>query len=207
MNKMEINEVTRRLKEVNTFLATNRQDNVSFDDALLLSRFYCDCKDTNGLVEEAESSARENIDRLMSQSVFLFSEAELFLNTDKGKLREVDFEDVFKQHTAPFEHQYKIAKELATGLWNKYSTAGNRLDFLPLESDDYQSLDRKCNTLKAEYDKAHENAIRLYDEWKQEEQRSFCVYCFRMSFLDVLVSRIRGIADSIIHDIRRIKEG
>ena len=47
----------------------------------------------------------------------------------------------------------------------------------------------------------------LYREWRQERDRTFCVYCFKPMFLDVLVERLQGIAGSIISDIRRMKEG
>lgn len=46
----------------------------------------------------------------------------------------------------------------------------------------------------------------LYREWRQERDRTFCVYCFKPMFLDVLVERLQGIAGSIISDIRRMKE-
>ncbi len=46
----------------------------------------------------------------------------------------------------------------------------------------------------------------LYNEWQQERGRYFCVYCFKPMFLDVLVERLKGIAESIIADISRMKE-
>ena len=55
--------------------------------------------------------------------------------------------------------------------------------------------------------KAHARANLLYKEWRQERDRTFCVYCFKPMFLDVLVERLQGIAGSIISDIRRMKEG
>ena len=47
----------------------------------------------------------------------------------------------------------------------------------------------------------------LYQEWQQERERCFCVYCFKPLFLDVLVERLKGIAGSIIADINRMQEG
>lgn len=83
----------------------------------------------------------------------------------------------------------------------------NRLDFLPLDSEEYNSLDAECDAAKAEYDKAHARVNLLYNEWQQERDRYFCVYCFKPMFLDVLVERLKGIAESIMADISRMKEG
>lgn len=79
----------------------------------------------------------------------------------------------------------------------------NRLDFLRLASEEYKSLDTECDAAKAEYDKAHAHVNLLYKEWQQEHDRYFCVYCFKPMFLDVLVERLKGIAESIIADISR----
>ncbi|MEO3606103.1 hypothetical protein ABG853_25105, partial [Phocaeicola vulgatus] len=89
----------------------------------------------------------------------------------------------------------------------KYSAMSNRLDFLPLDSEEYKSLDAECSAAKAEYDEVHAHANLLYEEWQQERDRYFCVWCFKPVFLDVLVERLKGIAGSIISDIGRMKEG
>ena len=83
----------------------------------------------------------------------------------------------------------------------------DRLDFLPLDSEEYRSLDTECGVAKAKYDQAHAHANLSYKEWQQERDRNFCVWCFKPVFLDVLVERLQGIAGSIISDIRRVKEG
>ena len=65
----------------------------------------------------------------------------------------------------------------------------------------------QSDAAKAEYDRAHALADLLYQEWQQELERCFCVYCFKPLFLDVLVERLKGIAESIIADINRMQEG
>lgn len=82
----------------------------------------------------------------------------------------------------------------------------NRLDFLPLDSEDYKSLAPLCDAKKMEYDTAHARVNLLYNELQQERNRTFCVYCFKPMFLSVLVERLKGISESIISDIRRMKE-
>ncbi len=45
-----------------------------------------------------------------------------------------------------------------------------------------------------------------YNEWRTGQQRCFCVYTFKPLHLEVLVARLKGISESIIADIKRIKE-
>ena len=143
--------------------------------------------------------AKENPGQLSELSSSLISETDRYLSLDRSVLQTVDFKAFFEEHLRPFE-------ETATILWQNYSAVSNRLDFLPLESDEYKSLDAECDTAKTEYDKAHARVNLLYNEWQQERDRYFYVYCFKPMFLDVLVERLKGIAESIIADISRMKE-
>ena len=176
---MMIQQITQRLSEVNTLVATCNQDGFSFGRTLSLSLFYRDFNDTNSLVKEAENLARENPARLLECSISLLSETDGYLSSDRSELYAANF----------------------------YSAKSNRLDLLPLESAEYRLLDKECDTAKAEYDRAHALADLLYQEWQQELERCFCVYCFKPLFLDVLVERLKGIAGSIIADINRMQEG
>lgn len=204
---MMIQQITQRLHEVNTLLATRRQGETSFAQALLFSLFYRDFNDTNTLVKEAGLLFREDAEQLLEFSSSLLSEADKYLSLDRTPLQSVDFEALFEEHLKPFELHYEEAKTAATELWRKYSAKSNRLDFLPLDSEEYKSLDVECSAVKAEYDEAHARVNLLYKEWQQERDRYFCVYCFKPMYLDVLVERLKGIAGSIISDIRRIREG
>lgn len=199
-------QIPQRLQEVNTLLATCQQNDISFEQALLLSRFYRDFNDTNRLVTEVTAMFRDDVELLMNISLSLFSEAERFLSLDIAELQSVDFTAIFEEHLKPFESRYEEAKDISTGLWQVYSAMSNRLDFLPLDSDEYKTLDPLCDAKKAEYDTAHAQTDRLYKEWQQELNRTFCVYCFKPVFLTVLVERLKGISGSIISDIRRMKE-
>lgn len=122
-------------------------------------------------------------------------------------MQAADFETLFREHLKPLEFRYEGVKATATKLWSEYSAMSSRLDFLPLDSEEYRSLDAECSTAKAKYDEAHAQANLLYKEWVQERDRNFCVWSFKPVFLDVLVERLQGIAGSIISDIRRMKEG
>lgn len=202
---MMIQLIPQRLQEVNTLLATCKQDSITFEQALLLSLFYKDFNDTNRIVTEATAMFHEDATQLMDISSSLFSEAERFLSLDVAGLQSVDFESLFEANLRPFELRYEEAKDVATGLWREYSAMSNRLDFLPIDSEEYKSLDPLCDAKKAEYDTAHARVNLLYNEWQQERDRTFCVYCFKPVFLSVLVERLKGISESIISDIGRMK--
>ena len=200
-----IQQIPQRLQELNTLLATCKQDGITFEQALLLSLFYKDFNETNQIVTEATAMFQEDAEQLNEISFSLFSEAEKFLSLDNSGLQSVDFEGIFNDHLKPYEAKYEEAKDVATGLWREYSAMSNRLDFLPLDSEDYKSLDPLCDAKKVEYDTAHARVNLLYNELQQERDRTFCVYCFKPMFLSVLVERLKGISESIISDIRRMK--
>lgn len=203
---MMIQQITQRLSEINTLLTTCVQEDLSFGQVLPLSLFYRDFSDTNSLVGEATGLAKENPGELLQLSSSLISESDKYLSLDKSVLQVVDFKAIFEEHLKPFEHRYENAKATATILWQAYSAISNRLDFMPLGSEEYTKLSAECDAKKSEYDTTHAQTGHLYKEWQQERDRYFCVYCFRPMFLDVLVERLKGIAESIIADIRRIQE-
>lgn len=207
MNNCMLPDIVQRLREVNTLLATYKQGEPSFEQALPPALFYRDFNETNGLVKEAGLLFREDSEQLLEFSSSLFSEADRYLSLDRTPLQKVDFAALFEEHLKPFELRYEDAKTVATGLWRKYSAMSSRLDFLPMDAEEYKSLDTECSATKTEYDKAHAHANLLYKEWQQERDRYFCVWCFKPVFLDVLVERLKGIAGSIISDVRRMKEG
>ena len=205
---MMIKDIANRLHEVNKSLADIQQINFSFGCTYLLAKFYKDFNDTNNIVDEVAATLnKDNAEQLLNVFVSLLSETEVFLATEGSKLQTVDFERIFTEHLKPFEQCYEDAKKEATRLWREYSEKSNRLDFLPPDADEYKNVDSECNALKDEYDNAHARVNLLYNEWKQEEERCFCVYCFKPLFLDVLVTRLKGISESVIADIRRMKEG
>lgn len=155
---MMIRQITQRLHEVNLLLATYGQGGLSFEQALPLSLFYQDFNDTNLLVKEAACLIKENPGQLLDFSSSLLSETNKFLSLDRTPLQTVDFEFLFEKHLEPFELRYEKAKTVAAELWRKYSAMSGRLDFLPLDSEEYRSLDAKCGAAKAKYDGAHAHA-------------------------------------------------
>lgn len=204
---MMMTDISKRLQEVNdTLTASCGQKELSFDEALCLSQFYRDFKDTNTLVEEAELLAVKDAARLHGLALSLLSETGHYLSLDKSAVSGTDYETLFESHLKPFEERFNEAKAIATRLWREYSDKCNRLDYLPMDSDEYKSLDAECGKAKEEYDHAHTAADLLYKEWTREHDRYFCVWCFKPVFIEVLVSRLRGIAESVVKDLERMKE-
>ena len=187
----------QRLQKVKILLATCKQDSITFEQAMLLSLFYKDFNETNQIVTEAAAMFQDDAEQLNEISFSLFSEAEKFLSLDNSGLQSVDFEGIFNDHLKPYEAKYEEAKDVATGLWREYSAMSNRLDFLPLDSEDYKSLAPLCDAKKMEYDTAHARVNLLYNEIQKERDRTFCVYCFKPMFLSVLVERLKGISEKI----------
>ena len=145
---MMILQIAHRLHEVNILLSTYGQGGLSFEQALTLSLFYQDFNDTNSLVREASCLVKENPQKLMEFSSSLLSETNKNQSLHRTPLQSVDFESLFEEHLKPFELRYGEAKTVAAELWREYSAESNRLDFLPLDSEEYRSLDAKCGAAK-----------------------------------------------------------
>ena len=201
-----INQITYRLQSVNSILRSCGNGALSFDDAMTLAAFYRDYSDTNGLIESAEKEAAEDADRLLTDTVSLLSEIEKFSAVGVAGIQSVDFESIFEQHVKPFEERYEAAKAISTKLWQEYSAISNRLDFMPMDSDEYKALHTECDAKKTEYEAAHIKTETAHNEWRTEQQRCCCIYTFKPLHLEVLVNRLKGISESIIADIKRIKE-
>ena len=204
---MMMTDISQRLQEVNdTLTASCGQKRLSFDEALCLSLFYRDFKDTNALVEEAETLAVKDAARLHGLALSMLSETGRYLSLDKFAVLGTDYETLFESHLKPFEERFNEAKAVATRLWRTYSDKSNRLDYLPMDSEEYESQEKECDKAKEEYDRVHMMADLLYKEWTRERDRCFCVWCFKPVFMDVLASRLKGIAESVVKDLERMKE-
>ncbi len=203
---MSIADISSCLQSVNNVLSSCVGGRLTFDDALILSEFYRDYSDTNSIIEAAEKEAVEDADKLLSDTVSLLSEIEKFSAVGVANIQQVDFERLFEQHVKPFEERYDVAKAVSTKLWQEYSAMSNRLDFLPLDSEEYKTRNIECDAKKSEYEAAHIKTETAHNEWRAEQQRRFCVYTFKPLHLEILVARLKGISKSIIADIKRIKE-
>lgn len=202
-----IPETVEHLAAVNNLLTQCAGGEImSFEETDALALFYRDFNDTAGLITEANRLANSDIDSLSAFAFSLSSEVETYLSADKSKFASVDFEAIFDSHIKPFEERYNAAKDISTALWREYSAMSNRLDYLPVDSKDYKTLDVECSSKKVEYDTAHAETESLHAQWKQEETRCFHIRHFKMMFMNVLMERLYEISRNIISDINRIKE-
>jgi len=96
-----LSNISQRLHEVNTLLATYGQGVLSFEQVLPPSLFYQDFNDTNLLVKEAACLVKENPGQLLDFSSSLLSETNKFLSLDRTPLQVADFETLFREHLKP----------------------------------------------------------------------------------------------------------
>lgn len=195
-----------RLKEVNFILATCSDDQMPFEQAYVIARFYYDYQDTNILIDEAERMAAEDVVRLKDFAVSLKEETSTLLN-HIGKLDVVNFKQIANDHSKKYYSIFQEASEQLNPYWKRYSELNNRLDFLPLGSKEYSEIERECEKAKAEHDTRQIEVKRLYAEYEEENQRAGYVFSLKASHLYALAAKMNGIAGSIINDLDRLEKG
>ena len=84
-----LSNISQRLHEVNTLLATYGQGVLSFEQVLPPSLFYQDFNDTNLLVKEAACLVKENPGQLLDFSSSLLSETNKYLSLDRTQSGDI----------------------------------------------------------------------------------------------------------------------
>ena len=204
-----IEEIAGRLQEVNSILASKHDaKEVSFDDASVLARFYHDYKNTNSVIDAAEDLAHYDKDALLAQATNLAQRLSEFSALDLTMWQRVDFAVIEQAHDPVYERRWKDAKDEATELWKKYQADSNRLDMMPLDSEEYRQLDAQCGANKRAYEAARKQANELYDLYKEDQEQRAHVHYFEMQFLELWVAKMSQIAEAIIRDTKcLIEEG
>ena len=204
-----IEEIAERLQEVNSILASRHDaKEVSFTDASVLARFYHDYKNTNSVIDAAEYLAHHDKDALLAQATNLAQRLREFSALDLAMWQRVDFAVIEQAHDPMCERRWKDAKDKAAELWKKYQADSNRLDMMPLDSEEYRQLDAQCEANKQAYETARKQANELYDLYKQEREQRAHVHYFEMQFLELWVAKMSQIAEAIIKDTKcLIEEG
>ena len=75
-----IHSLLRLLKDANDIIDTCSVDQMSFEQAYVIARFYYDYQDTNVIIDEAERLATEDVGRFREFAVSLKAETAAFLN-------------------------------------------------------------------------------------------------------------------------------
>ena len=201
-----IDNLLTRLKEVNFILATCSDDQMPFEQANDIARFYYDYQDTNVLIDEAENLVSEDAVQLREFAVSLKVETATLLNNIRG-LDGVDFKQIANAHSKQYYSIFQEASEQLNPYWKRYSELNNRLDYLPLGSKEYAEIEKECEEAKAEHDTRQIEVKRLYAEYEDENQRAGYVFSLKASHLYALAAKMNGIAGSILNDLDRLEKG
>lgn len=196
-----------RLNKVNELINGSADGVLPFEDALAVARFYYDFQDTNALIDEAEKMAEDNINKLETIAKKLRAATRSFLVKETvEKIGRIDFEKIATDHSSKFYSNFQKASEALNPYWKRYCELSNRLDFLPLGTAEYKFVESDCEEAKREHDVRKSEVDRLYSRYEQARESGVPLFGLRPDYIVALVSRIESIANSILTDIRHIRE-
>ena len=199
-----INELVQNLIAINNI--TEGQE-LSFADALSIVEIYDEMPEPNSLIDEAEEMAASDIDALEKSVMKLKEESERFSSVGMPMLKEVDFKAIAQNYSHTFYNRYQKAEKELTAYWRAYCQLNNRLDYQALDSQEYIETEKRCEEAKAEHDERQKAVRDLYAEYEQANIESAPVFRFRADFPETVIVRYRDIANAILADIKRIREG
>lgn len=205
MNNL-ITDIEPRIIEVNRIIADCSNGTMPFEQAFALARFYYDFQDTNAIIAEAEAMAADDLNGLMDIAVSLKADTALLLN-NIGLLDGIDFREIANTHSRYYHALFQKASDELNPYWKRYCELNNRLDYLPLGSEDYKETERDCEAAKAEHDRRQTDVKEIYAEYERENRRAGDVFFLKAPHLYALAAKLDGIAASIIHDIGRMEKG
>lgn len=198
-----ITELVQNLITINNSIEGQE---MSFENALSIVKFYDEMPEPNNLIDEAEERAASGIDALEKSVMKLKEESERFLSVGMPMLKEVDFKAIAQNYSHTFYNRYQKAEKELTAYWRDYCRLNNRLDYLDLDSQEYIEAEKLCEEAKAQHDERQKAVRELYTEYEQANIESAPVFRFRADFLETLLVRYRDIANAILADIKRIRE-
>lgn len=199
-----INELVQNLIAINKSIEGQE---MSFENALSIVKFYDEMPEPNSLIDEAEEMAASDIDALEKSVMKLKEESERFSSVGMPMLKEVDFKAIAQNYSHTFYNRYQKAEKELTAYWRAYCQLNNRLDYLALDSQEYIETEKRCEEAKAEHDERQKAVRELYAEYEQANIESAPAFRFRADFPETVIVRYRDIANAILADIKRIREG
>ena len=205
-----LNRTISTLHTVSSLLTKFAQEgDLCFADKLQLATLCEELRDTNTVIENAEQEAKTDILQLQIDTKAMAGEAESIANTiaaNKQLFAHINCKAECDSYLHPFESTYNEAMQKATVLWQEYSAMSNRLDMTDMQSEEYKTLDAGCDAKKAEYDKTHAEVETLRAKYDAERRRIAKLYYFDIAVTELLITKIRQIAEAIIKDITRITQ-
>ena len=119
----------------------------------------------------------------------------------------IDNDSLFKAHIKPYQDAEQAEMDIATPLWNEYQHLSNRLDYLPMDSDEFKTKEAQCDAVKADYDIHHAKVNELHAAYDQEVKRCSAALSFSLEDLSIVFHYMKGIAQSIIDTVTKAKGG
>ena len=205
-----LNRTISTLHTVSSLLNKFAQEgDLCFAEKLQLATLCDELRDTNTIIEYAEPEAKTDIRQLQEDAKAMKEEAEsiaLIIADNKQALASIDCKSECDSYLHPFESAYNEAMQKATALWQEYTAMSYRLDMTDMQSEEYKTLDADCDAKKAEYDKTHAEVETLHAKYDAERRRIAKLYYFDITVTELLITKIRQIAEAIIKDITRITQ-
>lgn len=199
--------ITELIQNLFTINNSIEGQEMSFENALSIVKFYDEMPEPNSLIDEAEEMAASDIDALEKSVMKLKEESERFLSVGMPMLNEVDFKAIAQNYSHTFYNRYQKTEKELTAYWKAYCQLNNQLDYLELDSSEYMETEKHCEEAKAEHDERQKVVQRLYSEYEQANKNSVPVFRFKADFLEAVIIRYHDIAIAILTDIKRIREG
>ena len=205
-----LNRTISTLHTVSSLLTKFAQEgDLCFADKLQLATLCEELRDTNAVIENAEQEAKTDILQLQIDTKAMKEEAESIaktIATNKQLFANIDYKAECDAYLHPFEAAYNEVMQRATALWQEYTAMSNRLDMTDMQSEEYKTLNADCDAKKAEYDKTHAEVETLHAKYDAERRRIAKLYYFDITVTELLITKIRQIAEAIIKDITRITQ-
>ena len=205
-----LNQTISTLHTISSLLTKFAQEgDLCFVNKLQLATLCDELRDTNTIIECAEQEAKADIKQLEYDAKTMQEETECIAHTIAGNKQVFASGDCKAEcdaHLKPFESVYNDAMQKATALWQEYNAMSNRLDMTDMQSEEYKTLDADCDAKKTEYDKAHAEVESLHAKYDAERRRIAKLYYFDITVTELLITKVRQIAEAIIKDTTRIKQ-
>ena len=180
----------------------------SFEDFLSLYILYKEYNNTNPIIDYAKAviNSGEGIDQLLADAKVLKEQVaecyQLYLDNQQA-FDSIDNKSLFKAHIKPYEEAEQAEIAIATPLWKEYQHLSNRLDYLPMDSDEFKTKDEQCDAVKAEYDIHHAKVNELHRACNDEIKRCSGAISFTLEDLSVLFFYMQRISQTIIDTITK----
>ena len=205
-----LNRTISTLHTISSLLTKFAQEgDLCFAEKLQMATLCDELRHTNTIIEYAEQEAKTDILQLQQDAKAIKDEATSIANTiasNRQVLAGIDCKAECDAHLHPFESAYNEAVQKATALWQEYTAMSNRLDMTDMQDEEYKTLDADCDAKKAEYDKAHAEVESLHAKYDAERRCIAKLYYFDITVTELLITKIRQIAEAIIKDITRITQ-